>query len=363
LGWFGQVLEFLFAGYRLNHRMHNKAWIVDDQLFIGGGRNIGDEYFDASRQFNFRDLDLAIGGAVAQGARALFDAYWTSSCVRPIERVALSKPLAGGLDELRRQLDGAIDAAPSAGTYLDRLRTLSGLPSLLEEGRTLLSADKVHIMADAPGKGLRRHHDPGLLLAIRAAVEGARHDVLLISPYFVPGRRGLRWLVRLARRGVRVRVLTNSLAATDVLAAHGGYARYRRRLLKAGIELHELKRGGQEGHTLFGSGGASLHTKAIGVDGVSIFVGSFNLDPRSARLNTEMGAFVTHPAPAAQLRAEYERLADPTRSWKVELENGRLAWRDRIAGRPRAVHAEPDATLGRRILARVLGWMPIEPQL
>jgi cardiolipin synthase C len=125
---------------------------------------------------------------------------------------------------------------------------------------------------------------------------------------------------------VAVSILTNSLAATDVLAAHGGYARYRRCLLKAGVELHELKRGGQEGKSMFGSGGASLHTKAFVIDDAVTFVGSFNLDPRSANLNTEMGAFVEDRALAGQLREEHRRLTDPARSWLVELESHRLTW-------------------------------------
>jgi putative cardiolipin synthase len=148
-----------------------------------------------------------------------------------------------------------------------------------------------------------------------------------------------------------------------VLAVHGGYARYRRRLLNAGVELHELKHGGQEGKSMFGSGGASLHTKALVVDDTVTFVGSFNLDPRSANLNTEMGAFVEDRVLAGQLREEYRRLTDPARSWRVELENHRLTWRGSIEGQMRVFHAEPGATLLRRVLARVFGWLPIEPQL
>ena len=170
-------------------------------------------------------------------------------------------------------------------------------------------------------------------------------------------------VIGLARRGVQVSILTNSLAATDVLAVHGRYARYRRRLLRAGIELHELKRGGQEGHSLFGSGGASLHTKAFAVDGRLIFVGSFNFDHRSANLNTEMGTFAEDPRLADRLRREYARLADPARSWRVTLEDGILAWSDDVDGQRRILHGEPGATLGRRVVARMLGWLPIEPQL
>lgn len=362
-GFFGQAVEFLFAGYRLNHRMHNKAWIVDGQLVIGGGRNVGDEYFDASRQFNFRDLDLIVVGAPAAQARASFDRYWTSPRVHPIEQIAAGRPLEGGLDELRRRLDHAIDADAAAGPYRQRLHGLSELAGLLDKGRTLVATDKVRIVADPPGKGMMRRHAPGVLPAIQAALAAARREAILISPYFVPGRRGTRLLISLVRRGVRVAVLTNSLDATDVLAVHGGYARYRRRLLRAGIELHEMKRGGQEGKSLFGSVGASLHTKAICVDKELIFVGSFNLDPRSANLNTEMGTFVEHPEPAARLREEYERLVAPARSWKVELRGGKLAWSDRGEGGGQVVYVEPDTTLSRRILARVLGWLPIEPQL
>ena len=160
-----------------------------------------------------------------------------------------------------------------------------------------------------------------------------------------------------------VSVLTNSLAATDVLAVHGGYARYRRRLLRAGVELYELRRGGQQGQSLFGSGHASLHTKAFSVDGALAFVGSFNIDPRSAYLNTEMGIFVRHPGLAGDLDAEFARLTDPSRSWRVTLRRGQLVWTDHADGQTREVRHEPEASLTRRILARVLGWLPIEHQL
>lgn len=361
-GLLGSIAEFLFAGYRVNHRMHNKAWIVDGALVIGGGRNIGDAYFGASSQFNFRDMDLAVTGAAAAQAVVLFDRYWTNRRVRRIEQVAVSRLRPSGLDELRQMLEDAA-ASASARDYLKRLPTYPGLAELLEERRILLPADKVHMIADLPGKRLGRRRAPGVLGAVRQVVGNAQRRVLLISPYFVPGRRGTKLLRGLLRRGVKVSVLTNSLAATDVLAVHGGYARYRRRLLQAGIELHELKRGGQEGHSLFGSGGASLHTKALAVDGETAFVGSFNLDPRSANLNTEMGTFVQDAGLAGQLHEEYARLTDPARSWAVGLEGERLAWHGQVGDRMEVLYGEPGAPLGRRILARVLGWLPIEPQL
>jgi putative cardiolipin synthase len=365
-GWgaLGNAAEFLFAGYRLNHRMHNKTWIVDGYLAIGGGRNVGDEYFDAASQFNFRDLDLAVTGKPARQTRVLFDAYWNSSQVRPIGSVASMCRSQGGLDELRSRLDSAATSA-SCASYRERLNVSPELSVLLEDGRVTLAAEAVQVVADPPDKGhARRRGVPDVLNAVRAAVDAAQREVLLISPYFVPGRRAMQSFTTLTRRGVRVAVLTNSLAATDVLAVHGGYARHRRRLLRMGIELHELKRGGQEGQSLFGSSGASLHTKAFVVDGELIFVGSFNLDPRSAYLNTEMGTFARHPALGDILRQEYARLTDPARSWTVSLEGGRLTWSECApAGRRHVLHGEPDTTLIRRVLARVLGWLPIEPHL
>jgi cardiolipin synthase C len=360
-GALGTAIE-LVSAYRVNHRMHNKAWIVDGDLFLGGGRNIGDAYFDASSQFNFRDLDLALAGPAVSQATAIFQRYWTNRRVRPIEQVAVTRAVACSLDELRRTLEDAA-GSPAATAYRQRLRGLQALTELLGEGRVLPAPDSIRIVADPPGKALGRRRPPGMLNAVRNALGDARRQVVLISPYFVPGRRGVRFLKGLLRRGVEISILTNSLAATDVLAVHGGYARYRRQLLHAGIKLHELKRGGQEGRSLFGSGGASLHTKALVVDRECMVVGSFNLDPRSANLNTEMGTFIQDAELSRQLQQEYERLTDPERSWTVALEAGRLVWRSEVEHQRRVLHREPDATLTRRILARVLGWLPIEPQL
>ena len=304
-GLLGDAVEFMYAGYRLNHRMHNKAWIVDGRLAIGGGRNVGDAYFDASSQFNFRDLDLAVtGGAVAQ-ALAAFERYWGSPQVRPIGQVAGRHLRASDLDALRKRLDG-FSAAASAPGYLERLQALPKLAELLEERRISLDADRMRVVADPPGKGIDRRRSPEVLNAVRDALTAVRKQVLLISPYFVPGRRGTRLLTTLARRGVRVSILTNSLAATDVLAVHGCYARYRRRLLRAGIELHELKRGGQQGQSLFGSGRASLHTKAFIVDGELAFVG-----------NGVLASFGDHAA-SRNLRSSRSKLARPY-IWRLRV--------------------------------------------
>ena len=362
LGLLGDFIELLFARFRLNHRMHNKAWVADRRLAVCGGRNIGDEYFDASGQFNFRDLDLLLTGDAARQATAAFDRYWFNRRVRPIQNVATIKPTEADLHELRGTLE-QVAASPDATQFLRRVKDA---PAEVDR-TTELDASAVRVVSDPPSKGSRGGR-PEMLTAVRGALSSARHQVLLVSPYFVPGRKGARQLTELVRRGVAVSVLTNSLAATDVLAVHGGYANYRRRMLRGGVAIHELKRGGQQGRSLFGSGRASLHTKAFVVDDELVFVGSFNLDLRSAYLNTEMGAFVRHSGLAAEMRAEFERMTDPERSWAVELQGLRLAWTDRVAvegggGRPRVLHHEPDSSPARRIMARILGWLPLEPQL
>lgn len=392
LGTLGRAAEFLRARTRLNHRMHNKAFVADrDRLALVGGRNVGDAYFGAADAFNFRDLDLALEGGPAGEASDAFARYWASGRARPVEEVVAARPLDGGLDGLRRFLDEAADAPP-ARAALARLMpdpvgparedAEAALEAILARSRVALPPGRARVVADPPEKGRRwgRRRPPGVLEAVRAAIGSARREALLVSPYFVPGRRGTRQLLGLARAGVRVAVLTNSLAATDVLAVHGGYARYRRRLLRAGVEIRELRPGpvaasptaapeegrAEEGRaSLFGSGGnASLHTKALLVDGGRAgFVGSFNLDPRSAHLNTEMGAFVEDaPRLGAALAEELGRLAHPSRSWAVTLgADGRLAWTG-LEGEP-VLHREPETRLGSRVLARVLGWLPIEPHL
>ena len=351
----GFLLEMLFGGWHLNRRMHNKAWIADGEVVICGGRNIGDRYFDASGDFNFRDLDLIIDGEVAAEAARMFEAYWNCPLARPISRLARIGQRRRGLPRLRARMEAA-SKTPEAQPFLDRLRA----PPDGEAKRLPIAADAAHVLADGPEK-VRGHAESAVAPALIAVLAEARREVLIISPYFVPGDDGATRLTGLARSGVRVAVVTNSLAATDVVAVHGGYARYREPLLEAGVELYELKASGEKSAGVFGSRGASLHTKALVVDGKAVFVGSFNLDPRSTALNTEMGVLAHQSELAELVREEFERLADAARSWRLRLVDGGLAWDDgaMLPGTP----SEPGATLRRRVLAQILRRLPIESQL
>ncbi|MEO3470792.1 phospholipase D family protein [Roseomonas sp. CAU 1739] len=364
----GLVLEMLFGGWHLDHRMHNKAWIVDGTCAIAGGRNIGDEYFDASGHFNFRDLDLILRGPPVQAMQRIFESYWSHRLARPLRRISRAAYRRRALRKLARQLDAAW-AAPAARPFFERVAATPLLARLLSgaAGGDLLAlpAAAVRVVADPPGKATGAVPVADCLAAaIHDALHGAEREALIISPYFVPGVDGTARIEAMARRGVRVSVVTNSLAATDVVAVHGGYARYRERLLAAGVELHELKPSGDEGRSVFGSRGASLHTKAFVIDGRLAFVGSFNLDPRSIALNTEMGTFIEDARVAEQLRAEHGRLTAPACSWRVCTgPGGRLSWTTEDGGRPVTTRHEPDTTLRMRILARMLRWLPIESKL
>ena len=362
----GLLLEMLFGGWHLNRRMHNKAWIADDGIAICGGRNVGDEYFDASGDFNFRDLDLSVRGPAARAARAAFDSYWHHPLSRPVAEICrAAHERRGGLRGLARRLDQAA-RRPEAKPFHDGLRADPVAGGILRGERSALSsvpAGRVRIIADDPGKAAGEGASGDRIAAeIRALIGGAAREVLLISPYFVPGEAGAALLEELAGRGVRVAVVTNSLAATDVVAVHGGYAGYRERLLRAGVEIYELRRSGEHGASILGSRGASLHTKALVVDGARAVVGSFNLDPRSWALNTEMGTFVEDRRVAEGVGEEHRRLCAPGRSWRVRLDpRGGLAWTGE-AGSP-VWRSEPGASRARRALAWLVRLLPVESQL
>lgn len=365
-GRLGLPLELLFGGWHLNRRMHNKAWIADGCLAVVGGRNLGDEYFGMGPRggISFRDLDLLIAGPAAAQAAQVFNRYWASPLARRATGLSAAAEAKGGLAALRQSLAAAAALPEAQGL----LAMLSGPAQ--ERLRLSLAAaapGAIKVVADPPekarrGLGARKRARAagGIAAEIADALRLARREVLLLSPYFVPGQAGLALLRDLRGRGVRVSVVTNSLAATDVVAVHGGYAKYRRPLLEAGVELFELKpRFPAEHASLIGSRGAALHTKAFVVDGALAFVGSFNLDPRSAALNTEMGAYVRHPAVAAQVADEHARLAAPALSWQVAWDGGALGWRDGA----RMLRREPMAGRWRRALAWLVQRLPVEEQL
>jgi putative cardiolipin synthase len=355
-------LEFLGGFGRLNHRMHNKSWIVDNRIAIAGGRNLGDEYFGAGADVNFVDLDFAMLGPVVREVSASFDGYWNSIAVYPISALSPEAVTAEALAVLRERLAPAAEEARRS-RYAERLQRDDVVRQLAAGERPIAWASEYRFASDDPLKALR---EPGpdrseVAEALRSALLGFERDAAIISPYFVPGESGSKWLVDSIAAGKRIRILTNSLAANDVAAVHGGYSRYRKRLLRGGVELWELKpeRGEAAESSFFGSSGASLHTKALTLDGKLLFVGSFNLDPRSAMLNTEQGTLVWSPALAKQLEEIFAEQTSGAKAWRVTLTDDQLHWSD---GSNQADH-EPMASAWRRFQAWLARVLPIDSQL
>ncbi|TXH76958.1 MAG: phospholipase D family protein [Lysobacteraceae bacterium] len=357
----GRIVEMTQRIFSLNHRMHNKAWIADGRVAVVGGRNIGVEYFDASEEVNFRDLDLVLFGPAVAEASAVFDRYWNSTSVVPL--AALAQATSADRKATMAWVAGAIPEA-EAKRYLARVE---GSHNVRDYGQQQLSpiwTRGLHVIADPPDKARKDPGEDWLIKRIIRDLDGAQRKALVISPYFVPGDDGATALSALARRGVRVGVVTNSLAANDVPAVYGAYRRYREPLLAAGVRLYELRAQGHVHSANFGASDASLHTKAYVVDDRRGFIGSFNLDPRSAWLNTEMGVVFDDLALASELRTEYLRLAGPELSyWMHRRENGDVLWLDRMAQPPALLSTEPDTDAMQRIGARVMAMLPVESQL
>jgi putative cardiolipin synthase len=360
-------VEMLWRGGRLNRRMHNKSFVVDHRLAIVGGRNLGDEYFGADPQVSFTDLDVGLLGSAANDASDAFDRYWNHPAAVPLTALRRAQPMAGGLPALREILEGH-RTSPLAKPYLDYVAANPAFADSFTAAPTfLLAAEKVVLWCDDPAKveGVDRAAlTPGVFEGLLAAFAAAETSLDIVSPYFVPGDQGAQGLVDRVRDGVVTRVLTNSLAANDVAAVHGGYSRYRERLLRGGVQLFELMPKGEvaAAQSLFGSSHASLHTKAAMIDRRRLFVGSFNLDPRSALTNTEMGVLIDEPRAAERLRLRYEAaLVD--RVWQLGIDPLGITWTrpGGVGGAPR--REDPQASLTRRWTALLARRLPVESLL
>jgi len=358
-----RLLEMVQRAWGVNHRMHNKAWIADGRVAVVGGRNVGVEYFSAAEEFNFHDLDMVLFGPAVADASRIFDDFWNSEAAIPIE--ALNRKPKATIRAVLAQIQTEAKSE-EARRFLDRMDTSPSVRGYFSKALTPIWSDGVRILSDPPIKWRGDERDNWLVEHLVGEIADAERAALLISPYFVPGVDGTQGLVGLAGRGVHVAVVTNSLAANDVVAVHGGYVRYRKTLLEGGVRLFETRSqsDSKADSSLFGSSGASLHTKAVLIDGRRGFVGSFNLDPRSANLNTEMGVLFDDPELGAALFKEYRHLTAPGLSYWVYLnDDGDVRWVDRDTDPPEALKVEPDSTRMQRVVANVVRWLPVESQL
>ena len=361
--WLGSLTDF----GRLNRRMHNKSFTADNQATIVGGRNIGDEYFDAGQEVAFVDLDVLAVGAVVPQVSSDFDRYWASASAYPVT-LLLPAPDPEALEDLTQRA-AQVRNSPAADPYLNALAKSDFVRHLMA-GELALEWTAVRLVSDDPAKALRKAEPRAQLPARLAEVLGKpERELLLVSPYFVPTASGTEALVSLREQGVAVSVLTNSLAATDVPAVHAGYAKRRPALLAAGVKLFELKpdrndvaRSKRADRGLAGSSGASLHAKTFALDRKRAFVGSFNLDPRSAALNTESGLVIDSPTLATSIADVFDNhLAE--RSYALRLNDaGSIEWQDRPTpdAPTQRLHTEPQTPLWKRAMVVLLSWLPIE---
>ncbi len=351
-------LSFAFDFFRLNRRMHNKSFTVDGRASILGGRNIGDEYFHTGTTALQIDLDVLAVGDIVPRISEDFDRYWAAKSVHP------AGPIVGEPDD-----DDPISAAladfeglAQLADYHSLLRS-SDIVATLAAGNLSLEWTRVVLISDDPIKGEGAVPREGLLATrLMQAVGEIKTRFDGVTPYFVPGAAGVSAFATLQEKGVTVRMLTNSLEATNVLPVHAGYAKRREAMLRAGVGLFELRRQAEakiKADTFgpFGSSGSSLHAKTFAVDGARIFVGSFNFDPRSTTLNTEMGLLIESEQMAMTMHTAFDRSLSGL-AWRVEMQDGNLIWIDPAT--EAATGDEPGTSALKRLGLTVIGWLPVE---
>lgn len=350
---------------RINKRMHNKVLIADNLMAVTGGRNLGDEYFDHSSEMSFKDVDMLTAGPITSDLSNSFDQFWNDDSSFPVGVVYKMKPDQAFFKDFREQLTRTWDKQAQDGNSL-----VSTKKDYFANINGRLIWARAEVTADDPGK-VRTPADentsPPAQRMARMAMD-ATEEFVIVSSYLVPQEEGVQWLSDLTKRNVAVKILTNSLASTDVVAAHTGYRRYRKDLLAEGAELYEMKPTQRRTRQrLIGTGGAShasLHSKFYIVDRKKTFVGSFNLDPRSVRLNTEVALVIHSREIAEQMHDLFERITNPVYSYKLALDdNGSLVWSAEKDGNSVQYTSEPDSSFWRNIQAELISLLPIEDHL
>ena len=363
--------DYLTDARRIDHRMHTKTVTVDNHATILGGRNIGDEYFDAAEEVGFSDLDVLAIGPVVNEVSKEFDLYWNSQWVYPLAAFKPDKPVTEErIKDFSKSSDAFLEEA-RASEYAIAIRALD-MASKASIAELDYSWGKWILMYDQPGKVDAKEVTEETHLApnLRKELDKAQQELIIVSPYFVPGSDLTEHLVELVQRGVRVRIMTNSLAANDVPLVYAGYQRYRKTLVSGGVELYEFKPNKnaqseqqKEKASWIGSSRASLHGKYFGYDQRYVFIGSFNLDARSVALNTEIGVFIESPEYAALLVEGFDQHA-MTKGYRVLLtDDGELEWVTLEDGKEVRFDTEPETGFWKRFSTDFLSIFVPESEL
>lgn len=371
-GQTGRFLAHIGDWSRVNHRMHNKLLIADGAMAVIGGRNVANEYYLRSSSENFVDVDAFTVGWVVAPLQFLFDRYWNSAPVYPFESVAKT-PLSK--EDLRAKFEewtGPQQTPPPAELPTNDILGYGPIADDLDLGRLALIWGEAYVFADHPDKPFDGSVGGELLETsvtynVFEAIRSAKTEMLASSPYFVPGVHGMELLRELRERGVKVTVMTNSLASTDEPIVHLGYSRYREEMLDMGIDLYELSSSRLKDNKrmfLFGKSLGRLHAKLVVIDRKKIFIGSMNLDPRSATINTELGAVIDSPPLARELTRiiDIDRLQSAYRVRKAPDGSG-LQWLTSDGDKEIVLRQEPDSTPWQRIKLWFLRPLVPEEQL
>ena len=362
----GQLISFFTEFGRINRRMHNKSMTFDNQATIVGGRNIGAVYFSAQEHSNHDDLDVLGFGPVAGEVSAAFDEYWNSSVVVPVGALLGQDATLADLDERRARIPKIIETARQSpyGGALD-----DAVLEAIAADETILTWSQAIVVVDPPEKATETYdgqHPEQLTSVMGPLVRAAEKELVVISPYFVPRDSGVEGLRELTERGVRVVIYTNSLASNNIVSVHAHYAPYRKALLEAGVELWEARPETPQRDRVrrgLGFSRSSLHAKAFAIDRRYLFIGSFNWDPRSVDINTEMGIYLDAPDMTGPALQRFE-LVMPTSAYRLRLtETGAIEWLALVNGREVIYQDEPEASSWRKFLAGFYRLLPIEDQL
>lgn len=371
-------VEFAFTSSRLDYRMHNKLMVVDNAVALIGGRNIGDQYFQVDPTGQFADDDVFSVGPVVPELSATFDEFWNSDLSIAAEALMGGKASHEDLREHREELDReARDSKAQGLGYVARISTGQPLDAILAGELPLLWAH-ARLVCDSPDKRATEDGRAVGRLMQRAVVKTmlqVRDELLMVTPYLVPGEEGMQMFGALRRRNVRIRILTNSLESSTVPLAQAVYMRYRTPMLEQGIELYEVRsqpsapRGTGQSAAMSRNGNYSLHAKMFVFDREKIFLGSMNFDPRSMHLNTEIGLIIDSPELAAQVATRFEAMVQGENAYRPVLRTAgrqgapRLSWEAIQDGRPVEYEREPARSAWQRHVLQFISWLPIDREM
>jgi putative cardiolipin synthase len=368
----GRMPQFVTGFGSVTRRMHNKSFTVDNQVTIVGGRNIGDEYFDADPTLEFADLDVMVFGDVVKDVSHAFDLYWNSELSYPATTLIDERPSEDAIKKMRKDLADFAEQQNDT-EYVKALKN-SDLANRMRAGEVQYHYGNTVVVYDHPEKissdrGVTELH---LMTQLAPHFNNIKKELIIFSPYFVPGDEGVDFFERLIRKGVTVKIITNSLASNDVGIVHAGYSKYRKALLRAGVELYEMNKKltrsqRKEKKGVGASSKASLHAKSFILDREKIFIGSLNLDPRSFYENSEIGVIIESPEVATKMAEGFDSEIAKG-AFRLELvmdqdDNEYIHWHGIENGKPVTYDVDPHTSFWRRMGVGIMRILPIESQL